>query len=108
MEFILHQLPRFYASVGVDRVALLLGNTVVQSEIASPAQDSGYELWHCRFGHISSTRLKSLSEGVEAQTRRGGAKPIEIGGPELPIYMYTTKKGIKEDYVRVIDPSHRA
>ena len=29
-----------------------------------------------------------ISEGVEAQTRRGGAKPIEIGGPE-PSYLYT-------------------
>ena len=62
MEFILQELPCFYASVGADRVALLLGNTVVQSEVASPAQDSGYELWHCHFGHISSTRLKSLVE----------------------------------------------
>ena len=32
-----------------------------------------------------------LSEGVEAQTRRGGAKPIEIGGPE-PTYIHVHYK----------------
>jgi len=62
MEFILQGLPRFYASVGAERVAFLNGNTVPQAEIASPAQDTGYELWHRRFGHISPTRLKALVE----------------------------------------------
>src|SRR5712691_12013027 len=62
MEFILQGLPRLYASVGAERVAFLNGNTVPQAEIASPAQDTGYELWHRRFGHISPTRLKALVE----------------------------------------------
>ena len=38
--------------------------------------------------HSVGTPAPNLSEGVEAQTRRGGAKPIEIGGPE-PSYLYT-------------------
>ena len=62
MEFILDGLPRFYASVGADRVAWLSGSTVVQSEVASPAQASDYELWHCHFSHLSHGRLKSLVE----------------------------------------------
>jgi hypothetical protein len=62
MEFILQGLPRFYASVGADRVAYLSGSTVVQSEVASPAQASDYELWHRRFSHLSHGRLKSLVE----------------------------------------------
>ena len=62
MEFILEGLPRFYASVGADRVAWLSGSTVVQSEVASPAQASDYELWHRRFSHLSHGRLKSLVE----------------------------------------------
>jgi len=41
---------------------LLSGSTVVQSEAASPAQVSDYELWHHRFGHISLSCLKSLVE----------------------------------------------
>src|SRR5271156_2729789 len=62
MEFIKDSIPCFYASVGADRVALLAGNTVVRSEVASPAQVTGYELWHRRFGHISPSRLKALVE----------------------------------------------
>ena len=68
MEFIKDSVPRFYASVGADRVALPCGTTVVasgspiqRSETAGSAQLS-YELWHCRFGHISLSRLKSLVE----------------------------------------------
>ena len=58
MEFILDGLPRFYASVA-DRVAWLSGSTVVQSEVASPAQ-ADYELWHRHFSHLSHGRLKSV------------------------------------------------
>jgi len=61
MAFILDRVPHFYAAVA-NRVALLSGSTVVQSEAASPAQVSDYELWHHRFGHISLSRLKSLVE----------------------------------------------
>ena len=61
MAFILDRVPHSYAAV-VDRVALLSGSTVVQSEAASPAQVSDYKLWHCCFGHISLSRLKSLVE----------------------------------------------
>jgi len=61
MAFILDRVPHFYAAVA-DRVALLSGSTVVQSEAASPAQVSDYELWHRCFGHISLSRLKSLIE----------------------------------------------
>ena len=32
------------------------------SEFASPAQATGYQLWHCQFGHILSNHLKSLVE----------------------------------------------
>src|SRR5712691_5453552 len=62
MEFIRDSIPRFYASVGADRVALLSGSTVSVSHFASPAQATGYELWHRRFGHISRLRLKYLVE----------------------------------------------
>jgi hypothetical protein len=60
MEFIKDRIPRFYASVGADRVALLSGSTVVQSEVASPAQGTGYELGHCCFGHITSNHWLSM------------------------------------------------
>ena len=60
ITFTKDSIPRFYASVGADRVALLSGSTVVQA--ASSMQLSGYELWHRRFGHISASRLKSLVE----------------------------------------------
>ena len=62
MEFILEGLPQFYTSVGADRVAWLSGSTVVQSEVASPAQALDDELWHHRFSHLSHGRLKSLVE----------------------------------------------
>ena len=48
--------------MGEDRVALLSGSTVVQSQVASPAQASDYELWHRRFCHLSHGRLRSLVE----------------------------------------------
>ena len=58
VDFIKDSVPRFHASVGADRVALLCGTTVVtsgspsqRSETAGSAQLS-YELWHRRFGHI--------------------------------------------------------
>ena len=38
--------------------------------------------------------------------RRGKTDRDWRARAQLPIYMYTTKKGIKEDYVRVINPSH--
>ena len=62
IEFIKDSIPCFYASVGADRVALLSGSTVVSSQVASPAQTAGYELWHHRFGHISPSCLKLLVE----------------------------------------------
>ena len=62
IEFIKDLIPHFYASVGADRVALLSGSTVIQPEVASSAQGPSYDLWHCRFGHISLARLKSLVE----------------------------------------------
>jgi len=62
MEFIKDTLPRFYASVGADRVALLSGRTVVHSGLSASSAQTGYELWHRRFGHISPARLKSLVE----------------------------------------------
>ena len=62
MSFIKDNIPCFYASVGEDRVALLSGSTVVQSQVASPAQASDYELWHHHFCHLSHGRLKSLVE----------------------------------------------
>ena len=40
MEFILDSVPRFYASVGEDRVALLCRSTVVRPLVASSAQDT--------------------------------------------------------------------
>ena len=66
MEFVLGGLPCFYASVK-DKVALLSGSTVVQSsEFTSPAQATGYQLWHRWFGHISSNRLNV--EGTDKDT----------------------------------------
>jgi len=62
IAFIKDNIPRFYAAVGADRVALLSGSTVVQPEIASSVQATGYELWHRCFGHISPAHLKSLVE----------------------------------------------
>jgi len=62
IEFIKDLIPHFYTSVGADRVALLSGSTVVSSQVTSPAQIAGYELWHCHFGHISPSHLKSLVE----------------------------------------------
>ena len=61
MEFVLGGLPCFYASVK-DKVTLLSGTVVQSFEFASPAQATGYQLWHRRFGHISSNCLKSLED----------------------------------------------
>lgn len=57
MEFIKDSIPRFYASVGADRVAWLSGSTVVQSQSASAASDQSYDVWHCQFGHMSLSRF---------------------------------------------------
>jgi hypothetical protein len=62
LAFIRDIVPLFYATVGTDRVTLLSGRTVVNSEVTSPAQATGYELWHHHFGHISPSHLKSLVE----------------------------------------------
>ena len=71
MEFIKDSIPRFYASVGADRVALLSGRSVVQAVASSmdagrcvfaSSGQANYETWHRRFGHISLACLKSLVE----------------------------------------------
>ena len=62
LEFVRDGIPCFYTAVGADRVALLSGSTVVQPQVASPAQTADYHLWHRRLGHISLGRLKSLVE----------------------------------------------
>ena len=49
---------------------------------------SGRKAVGCRVYRI---KMNTVSEGVEAQTRRGGAKPIEIGGPE-PSYIHVHYK----------------
>ena len=82
MEFVLGGIPCFYASVR-DKVTLLSGRTVVQpSEVASPAQATGYELGHHRFGHISSNRLKSL---VEHEMVSGLSLPKAPASSLLPV-----------------------
>ena len=86
MAFILDHVPRFYAAVA-DRVALLSGSTVVQSEAASPAQVSDYELWHRRFGHISLSCLKSLVEHKMVSNISLPSVPSASSAPICPACM---------------------
>src|SRR5271169_3517065 len=84
VEFVKDKIPRFYASVGADRVALLSGSTVVQSEVASPAQVSDYELWHRRFCHLSHGRLKSLVEHKSVSDLKLPSVPSQSKIPICP------------------------
>ena len=84
MEFIKDSVPRFYTSVGADRVALLCGTTVVtsgtpnrRSEHARSAQSS-YELWHRRYGHISPQRLKALLDSDMVSNLSLPSVPLSI------------------------------
>jgi Pol polyprotein, beta-barrel domain len=77
LKFVRDGIPRFYTSVGADRVALLSGSTVVQPQMASPAQAVGYHLWHHHFGHIS----------LGASQNPGGAQScLRSGAPHCPLF----------------------
>src|SRR6266849_10737275 len=88
ISFIKDNTPCFYASVGEDRVALLSGSTVVQFQVASPAQVSDYELWHHRFCHLSHGRLKSLVEHQSVSGLKLPSVPPAASIPICPACMY--------------------
>ena len=85
MEFVKDKVPCFYASVA-DRVALSSGSTV-QSNVASPAQVSDYQLWHHRFCHLSHGRLKSLVEHQSVSDLKLPGVPPAASIPICPACM---------------------